>query len=323
MKIFLVLTIDVEPDCSRNWSYSNPLQFEGISNGIAEKLQPLFIDHGIVPTYLINNVVLENAPSVDVLRKLPGKYELGTHLHPEFMEPEKEFYDYAGKKAEKNCCYYPEAIESEKILNITDLFVNAFGYRPTSFRAGRFSAGNNTMASLRKSGYLVDSSVTPHILWNDSSRKTPIDYRQAPVQPYFMSEKNLLEQNSEGDLLQVPVSIGLNKRNIIKELLASGAGLLHPVRKYKPIWLRPFYSRTKEMIGLVREFMKTYQDQEWMVLNMMFHNVEVLPGISPYTQTENECRQYLRQLKDFFIFCQQEKIQSVALSQLYDIFRKK
>ncbi|HEY5588584.1 MAG TPA: hypothetical protein VIK86_06480, partial [Candidatus Paceibacterota bacterium] len=150
--IYLTVSIDVEPDCSPSWNYSNPLTFKGVSIGIKDCLQPLFNKYGIVPSYLINNIVLEDNKSVNILKNLEGEYELGTHLHPEFIEPEKLFFDYAGKKGEANCCFYKPDIEFEKIKNITELFENKFGYKPTSFRAGRFSAGKNTIASLIKLG---------------------------------------------------------------------------------------------------------------------------------------------------------------------------
>jgi hypothetical protein len=323
MKKYLVITIDVEPDCTPTWHYADPVSYRGVSVGIAEKLQPLFKVHDVAPTYLINNVVLEDENCLQIFRQLTGHHELGTHLHPEFINPDKRFSAYGGKKAEGNSCFYPPEIEFEKIKSITELFTRGFGRRPTSFRAGRYSAGLNTMMSLRKLGYLVDTSVTPHMLWNDPSREKAVDFRNAPEQPYFMSPENITVADNEADLLQVPVSIISKKRNVLKELLISGAGRIHPRRKNKTIWLRPFYSSTKEMIGIANQFTKTYRNQPALVLNMMFHNVEVIPGLSPYCQTEKECRLYLKQLEDFFSFCNGEGTQSVTLTELYDELRKK
>jgi hypothetical protein len=323
MKKFLVITIDVEPDCTPTWHYADPMSFMGISIGIARRLQPLFNIHQVAPTYLINNVVLEDEGSLQIFRELQGKFELGTHLHPEFINPEKRFEYYGGKKAEGNSCFFPPEVEFEKIKNITELFVKGFGRRPASFRAGRYSGGPNTMKSLRDLGYKVDTSVTPHMIWDDRSREKPVDFRNAPEQPYFMSLENITEKNEKSDLLQVPVSIISKKRNLLRELIVSGNGLIHPVRKNKTIWLRPFYSSTKELIGIAKQYMKAYRNQQNLVLNMMFHNVEVLPGLSPYCQTEKECGEYLKQLEDFFSFCKGEDIQPVTLIELYDEFKKK
>lgn len=322
MKRYLVVTIDVEPDCSPSWHYSNPLEFNGVSVGIRERLHPLFAQYDIVPTYLINNVVLEDAPSIEVLRSLAGKYELGAHLHPEFIAPAKQHETYAGQKGIANCCFYPPDIEFEKIKSITALFKQAFGYQPTGFRAGRFSAGNNTMRSLAELGYLVDTSITPHVCWNDSSREKPVDFSSASEQPYFMKPGSMLQQDPAGKLLQVPVSIALKKRNPVREFIVSGAGLRHPIRTSRPVWLRPYYSKAAEMKYIVEQYLSAYQDHECVVFNMMFHNVEVLPGLSPYTNTENDCLQYMQELQHFFAFCRQKEISSIGLSDLYDVFRK-
>lgn len=321
MKCYLAITIDVEPDCTASWHYSNPLTFNGVTEGVRRILQPLFEKHRMRPTYLINNVVLEDAQSVDCFSSLKGGFELGTHLHPEFIAPDKMFDDYAGKKGAANCCFYPPAIETEKINAITALFESQFGYSPTAFRAGRFSAGANTMSSLATLGYKVDTSVTPHICWNDKSREKPVDYTNASEQPYFMKQGTVLGHDPSGQLLQVPVSIALKKRNPVKEWISSAAGLRHPYRNTRPLWLRPFYSTAQEMICIAEAFQEKYNRQDAVVLNMMFHNVEVLPGLSPYTQTNEDCKAYLRELDIFLSYCNANNITGIGLSELYEIYR--
>lgn len=322
MKKFLVLTIDVEPDCSSTWHYSNPLTFKGVTQGIVQRLQPLFSKYDIVPTYLINNVVLEDKESVGVFKTLAGRYELGTHLHPEFIAPEKEFDSYAGKKGTANSCFYPPQIEFEKIKNITLLFEQQFGYKPSAFRAGRYSAGSNTIKSLSKLNYLVDTSVTPHICWNDFTREQPVDFTDAPEQPYFIDAENIIHEKTSGDILQVPISIALKKRSPLKEFMVSGAGLLHPIRKYKPVWLRPYYSPVEEMHFLYHQYLSAYSKRNCIVYNMMFHNVEVLPGLSPYTSTDEDCKRYLTQLESFFIFCRKNEVINIGLSDLFHELKK-
>jgi len=65
-----------------------------------------------------------------------------------------------------------------------------------------------------------------------------------------------------------------------------------------------------------------YDQKKDIVLNMMFHNVEVLPGLSPYTNTESDCKKYLNTLERFFIFCKKQNVTPVKLSALYEIFKK-
>jgi len=310
--VYLVVTIDVEPDCTVSWNYSNPLTFQGVSIGIRERLQPLFNKYAITPTYLINNVVLEDFQSVDVFKKLEGKFELGTHLHPEFLEPDKTIFDYAGAKGEANCCFYPTEIESAKIENITNRFTEKFGYVPVSFRAGRFSSGTNTYRTLSELGYKVDTSITPHILWNDRTREQPVDYQHVPEQPYIIYDR----------LLEVPISIVQKSEFSFRELIKSGIGLRRKVSFHKNIWLRPVYSTYNEMVELIHIFKKKYMNQTDIVLNMMFHNVEVMPSLSPYSATENDCTAYMNLLEQFFILCNRLGVVSINLSSLYDFYKR-
>lgn len=307
MNKYLVLTIDVEPDCTLQWRYSNPLTFDGVQMGIKDKLQPLFNEYGICPTYLINNVVLEDRKSVDTLKNLTGSFELGTHLHPEFIEPDKKFQVYDGKNAEANQCFLRSDIEFAKIQNITCLFEKCFGKKPLSFRAGRFSAGSNTIQSLKKLGYRVDTSVTPHLNWKDPTREMPIDFSKAKEQPYFIKDLSILEDTLAKEILEVPVSIIK-----IKKIFGN-----------KLIWLRPIYSNYRDFIRVLKNYSKKYSNNDKLVYNMMFHNIELIPGKSPYTQTKRECENYLVVLENFFEYCKNEGIKSITLSDLYDEYVKK
>jgi hypothetical protein len=321
MNKYLVITIDVEPDCSPSWKYSNPLSFNGVHEGIANRLQPLFNKYNITPTYLINNVVLEDAASCKTFSNLNGFFELGTHLHPEFIAPEKKFDDYRGKKGEANCCFYEPEIEFAKIENITRLFTGQFGIAPLSFRAGRFSAGLNTIKSLKKLSYKVDTSVTPNVIWNDRTRERPVDFRAASNQPYWIGDSSMVTGVNEHDLLEVPVSITRKKLSfsqIIKYILKNKQ---LPYRGSKAAWLRPVFSKYDQFINIIGDINEK-QIGDTVVYNMMFHNVEIIPGLSPYSSTEEDARAYMGLLELFFQYCNANNIQSVRLSALYDIYKK-
>lgn len=301
MEKFLVVTIDVEPDCTPTWHYSNPLTFEGVSLGIRKRLQPLFNRYGVVPTYLINNVVLEDKNSVQIFQNLEGKFELGTHLHGEFVEPDKKYFDYAGKKGEANQCAYPMEVEYAKMHNITRLFQDAFDYAPTSFRAGRFSAGKNTIRILDELGYKVDTSVTPHVNWNDKSRDFPVNYRDAIEQPYLIKKDSYLENDPRGTILEVPVTIRRGNKFLRK----------------RTKWLRPVFSDFEDFKSIYNYYCEAYRSAGKVVFNIMFHNVEVLPKASPYTLTEQDCEKYLQLLDNFFELLSRSGTKMVGLSDLY------
>jgi len=304
MKKFFTITIDVEPDCSLTWHYSNPLTFHGVTKGIVERLQPLFNKYGACPTYLVNNVVLEDKASTDAFLNLKGRFELGTHLHGEFIEPQKEFSDYAGKKGESNQCFLEPEVELGKMKSITTLFENKFNRKPTSFRAGRFSAGKNTIRCLEQLGYKVDTSVTPHMKWNDKTRAHAVDYTDAYEQPYFIKSDSYLEKDENGKILEVPVSIIPAYRFFRK----------------KPQWLRPsYYTDAAVLMKVMKVQSGKFKNNDVIVYNMMFHQVEVLPALSPYTKTERDCAVYLDMVDTFLDRCAKDNIQSVGLSDLYDL----
>ena len=103
--------------------------------------------------------------------------------------------------------------------------------------------------------------------------------------------------------------------------MVSAGGLRHRRRKYKPVWLRPYYSTADEMIAIADQYYETHAGIENLVLNMMFHNVEVLPSLSPYTRTEADCKDYMQQLRLFFSFCARQGFSSIALSGLHAIYQ--
>jgi hypothetical protein len=323
VKKYLVVTIDVEPDCTESWQYSNPLTFHGVEEGIGNRLQPLFNRYNIKPTYLINNVVLEDQQSIGVFKKLLGSFELGTHLHPEFIQPQKAFDDYAGKKGEANCCFYEPEIEYGKIESITRLFEQCFNFAPTSFRAGRFSAGANTIKSLYQLGYKVDTSVTPNMYWKDRTRERPVDFREANEQPYFVNGQSIIKEDLNGPILEVPVTIVKKKDSLVEVIKKAIRHRSLPSSNHSSQWLRPIYSDTAQLEWVMKKVADSYVSQPVVVYNMMFHNVEVLPNLSPYTRTEEDCKSYLLVLEWLFKYCQREDICSVSLSDLYDIYKKR
>jgi hypothetical protein len=323
-KMVLCVSVDVEPDCSKTWNYTSPLKFSGIHIGIKERLHPLFRKYHIHPTFLINNVVLEDDDSVRTLAKLDGHFELGTHLHPEFIEPQKSIYNYAGSKGEANCNAFNPEIEQEKIANITRLFIKCFHYSPKSFRAGRFSAGKNTIRSLAKLGYLVDSSVTPHICWNDPTREHPVDYKSTLEQPYWTSSKAFPcpVQDIESEILEIPITIKNMFQFTFRDFLTSGFGLKRPYSFFKAQWLRPIYSSYAQLNNIIESsFSSKIVKSNPIVVNMMFHNVEVLPALSPYTNSESDCNSYLGILESFFMQCSLHGIESKTLSEIYDSWK--
>lgn len=300
-EVLLAISIDTECDHDPDWARSRPLRFDSINRGLPEVLQPAFESVGAVPTYLLTVEVLEDDEAVRSLSDLSGSYEYGTHLHPAFIEPQKKFHDYAGIDSPDFQCGYPPAVEYEKLKNLTDLFESRMGYRPTSFRAGRYGAGPCSIDALERLGYRVDTSVTPHLAWKEPNAFA--DFRRAPEQPYFPRPGTIDTPGPVRDILEVPVSMR-------KRLLRG------------PKWFRPWLSTVDQMRDVVSWHLRENRHHPVVVLNMMFHSMEVIPGASPYPQSNDEVCRFVDDMISVLYWCSRDGIRFTGLSELHGVFRE-
>jgi len=291
MKRYFCITIDVEPDCTVKWQRSDPLTFVNIETGIGGILHPHFVGHGLRPTYLLSPEVLKHGRSVEVLNALKD-CELGTHLHSEYIGPDPRHEEPAGTRSSEFPCNLPDETEFGKIKSATELFNKCFGYYPRSYRAARFGADSGTFKFLAELGYNVDTSVTPHINWQ--SKGGP-DFTGYPEQPYWIRERKLLE---------VPVTIAGRRFPLL------------PDKWFCYKWLRPSIMSCYEMRGLVDKFVA--ENQAGVVLNMMFHSMEIIPNASPYVRSKKGQARFLKKLKNVFGHLKKLDFEGRTLAEIYD-----
>lgn len=319
MKIYLSVTIDTECDKGTGWRVKHPLSFTNVYDGVVNLLQPLFDKHGIRATYLLSPEVMRDQKSLDIFTQISSKAELGTHLHSEFIEPESNYT--AETTNEYQHLLAPE-IESQKLLNLTSLFAESFGFAPKSFRAGRFSVGINTLKTLEKLGYTVDGSVTPDIWWQNSVGEY-INFMGAPYTPYHPSSKDL---RVKGDLkiIEFPVST-INPRlryvpKSIKKAISLSNRYKHILFNlltgfYKPLWLRPTYSNLEDMKRLINYYPK----RESIFLSIMFHSNEFTPNTSPYSKSEEDVKVFTERLESLLHWLKVEhNCTFIGMSQIAD-----
>lgn len=300
----LVVTVSIDTECDHDpqWIRSRPLRFDSINEGLPNRLQPAFAEVGAIPTYLLTVEVLEDPQCVETLSQLAGKYEYGTHLHAAFIEPEKKFHDYAGVDSPDFQCAYAPAVEFAKLANLTRLFENRLGYLPTSFRAGRYGASGQSIDSLQRLGYKVDTSVTPHLRWREPNAE--VDFRKAPEQPYFPAPGSIVEpgENIPGRILEVPVTV-------------------RPRLFRDPLWFRPWFASVENMKDIVLYQLRKHRDQRILCINMMFHSMEVIEKASPYPQTRAEVARFLDDMQAGLQWCAEEGGRFVPMSDLHDLFQ--
>jgi hypothetical protein len=205
--------------------------------------------------------------------------ELGTHLHHEFITGWDDVLATSTVSS-----LGPGGQEAEDLGRLTELFMQAFGRSPVSFRAGRFGASERTLEVLEDLGYLVDTSVTPLKNWSF------LDFSGAPAQPYYPSAGDIAVRGAERRLLEVPVTLRpTSARPWLRKAAALAARTrLRSLRRMakrarEPVWLRPGWSTRRQLLGFVRQAAR----EPGTVLNMMFHNVDVVNGLSMNATSED------------------------------------
>jgi hypothetical protein len=291
---FLVaVSIDVECDKDERWHVRRPLAFSGVEEGIGGRLAPMFAEYGVRPTYLLSPEVIRDGACASLLRTLDA-CELGTHLHPEFVRGSDRV-----ATTEAVACQMPEEDERRDLEELTRLFTATFGSSPRSYRAGRFGASARTIGILGGLGYLVDSSVTPYKTWDYG-----LDFRGAPSSPYFPDLSDINRRGQPGGVLEVPVSLRPSPvpsrlRAPMQLLASTKLGFARDLAKWArgPAWFRPGWSKRRPLLAFVRA---AAAGEYGGVLNMMFHNVDMVPGCSPNASSQEAVETALADLRRVF-----------------------
>ena len=303
---YLCVTIDTECDKGAGWKVEKPLGFAGIKDGLGKRLAPLFREHRAKPTYLLSPEIMRHDESVTLLRTLAKESDLGTHLHAELAEPGAYVPDETAA-FQRDCS---EEEERAKLTTLTESFTATFDRRPTCFRAGRFGVGKNSVPILESLGYEVESSVTPHMEWSSAGARG-LDFRGAPTQPYH-PDPNEPGRPGSSHMWEVPVTI---RPSVLARVPIVG-------RLAEPRWLRPTRGTAESIVLVAKEELGSAlaaAPERPVVLCAMFHNVEVVPGKSPYAKDEGAARAILSRLSALLAFCGREGVSVVGLSDLPEI----
>jgi hypothetical protein len=254
----------------------------------------------------VSSEVLRDDAAVDVLRAQRHTAELGTHLHGEYAEPDA-FEPEMTRVFQRE---YPEEVERAKLTWLTRRFRAAFDHAPRSFRAGRFGIGPNTIPILESLDYEVESSVTPSQDWS-SAGAPGLDFRAAPSQPY-RPDRVAPGVPGESRLWEIPITI---RPRLWSRLPMIG-------RYSTGRWLRPTWGTAAQLIDTACAEIRDARRRgplRPVVLNAMFHNVEVIPGASPYARTEADAHAILARLTALLDFTTREGIRVVGLADIPEL----
>jgi|GEM_PF-997213 len=305
-RIFYSVTIDTEPDSTVKWGERNHPAFESVRNGIPNLLRPVFKRNRTRPVYFISPAVAAEPACREVLlSEIDIASEIGNHLHADEIpgSPSK------GKKT-MACFDLSDEEEYNAIKKNHELIKSSLGVECRSYRAGRYAADFNTVKTLEKLGYTVDSSATPGINWKD--RGGP-DFRGFPRTAYFIDiESGDFKKESpvKHGFLEVPVTISGKKFPLL------------PDRWYFYRWLRPSIMTFPEMKSLIDNFIRSEGNENYVHLCMMFHSMEVIPGATPFVRTAQGQKSFLSRLDRVLEYLGSVGAESVTLSLFYDIIKQ-
>lgn len=294
----VVLTVDTEPD--NVWANHHSRSLANVRE--LRRLRGILESHGARATYLVTYRILQDAEALGVLQELAKDgAEIGAHLHawetPPFFESEVDT-EYPSYNFE-----IPLGLFEEKLVLLTDAIATEFG-SPTSYRAGRWGLAPEHLPVLEKLGYQVDTSVTPLINWSaklgvprEHGGKGGSDYRLAPWGPYCPDHGAVCQEGS-ADLVEVPVTVGLDRRTPAALRRRYGAlpeiakRVLRKLGVVRAVWALPGSETLESLLTMFSILL----DDQVPILNMTFHSSELLLKGSPFSQTREEVDAILRKI---------------------------
>jgi len=310
MNKYFFFTVDTEIDKSPNWKIAKSNYFDSINYGVKKLLYPLLSKYNIKSTFLLSPEVLEDNHTVEILKSIQTpETEFGTHLHSEFIEPQRSLFKYnmGGNLADKFQNEYNKEIEFLKLKNLTNIFKEKFNYNPLSFRAGRYAKSSFTNKFLIELGYKVDSSITPGLKWKNNS--AIVDYS------YHNNDLKIIKNNNNL-LYCLPISI--HNKNIYFNRLFYNDKIYSKIickifKKYVGYdWLRPAYNKQFNL-----DFFFNKYHQEFYVFIM--HSNELGLNTSPYIKNNIDLNKLLNCLENLFKYINAHQIKSKNLKDIVKI----
>lgn len=269
---------------------------------------------GVKYSFLLSGEVASDGEAVEAVCGVDG-CEIGAHLHGEFVEPEA---DPQCCRTSRPQCSYSADVEREKLATLTKEIEKATGVRPRSFRAGRFGYSEHTFGFLHELRYVVDSSITP--FWRQQFGPGAVrDHWGLGCEPFWIAETD----GGGSGVVEIPVTIGIPgllwmPRRLL-EIGRKNRTMRRLLKKFargdaRVLWLRPVRSSARDMIGLMEAVLEWWKGPEPATFNMMFHSNELMPGMSPYCETEEDVEQFGRDLGSVFEWCWANGVQFSTLT---------
>lgn len=163
----LFVTVDVEEIF--DWNEFQEDKIEVPSTLGLQGFQDVCSKYGVKPIYFITYPILNDEKLVSELKGFldDDAAEVGIHIHTWTTPPHQPSYDLAGSYQGN----LPQDVERAKIESLIAKFTEAFGFAPTTHRAGRFGCGPNTFRILKELG--IEEDFSPSALFDFSATDGP------------------------------------------------------------------------------------------------------------------------------------------------------
>ena len=261
----------------------------------AGRLDAIFARYDLVPSWMVDWPVAAQPEGSAPLVALhdAGRIEIGAHLHPWVNPPFDEELcarnTYPGNLAAE--------LEAEKLVRLTAKLTEVFGRRPIAYKAGRYGLGPNTGALLERLDYEIDLSICPTL---DSTADGGPDFTARDCEPrVFGRTRRLLELPLTAAFLG---ALGYAGRDAYRWANRPALAALR---------LPAVLARTGLVDRLVlspegytprehRRVTRALLDRGVRVFTWSFHSPSVLPGGTPYVDTEAGVQRFLDSFDRYF-----------------------
>jgi hypothetical protein len=296
MKPSLLVFIDTEEE----FDWDRPLRSTPHTVGSAKaqiRAQAIFARFGLKPTYLVDYPIAASpqgyGPLPDWARD--GSAQIGAHLHPwvtpPFEETDSRTFSYPGN--------LPEALEEAKLASLTEAIDDAFGLRPTIYKAGRYGVGAATPRVLERLGYRIDASVVPEKSFAADSGP---DFTRCLGSPYWFGRN--------GSLLELPLTSGYfgalrGLARLVFPRLTSRLGLalkLPGIASRLGLLTRSVATPEGEPVAEAKALTRALHEAGQRIFCVTYHSPSLEPGHTPYVRSESDLARFLAWLEAYCAF---------------------
>lgn len=290
----LIVVVDTEEEF--DWNAEPDRKATGVSAmQHIDRMQSIYDQYGIKPCYVIDYPVASKKegyePLVDIYRS--GRCEIGAHLHPWVNPP----FDEAVNRHNTYPGNLSASVERQKLQMLRDTIEQNFGFRPTTYKAGRYGIGPNTVDTLIDLGFDIDLSYCP-----------PVDYRNDGGPDFSKTSADPLWFGPQLNMLEIPVTgayvgrfgaLSHSVYQLAEKLTALKVpGILARLNLLDRLRLSPEGFSSEEHIKITR-FLYNHGVRTF---TWSLHSPSVVPGMAPYVHNEKDLVRFLDSFRRFFDF---------------------